>query len=81
MNIVVVDNEPAIVKLCKNVLAQQGHTVHGFTTAPDALSHLAAGVRVDLLLVDYQMPELNGLEFIQRAWDLQPELRVVMITG
>ena len=81
MNIVVVDDEPAIVKLCKNVLVEQGHTVHGFTTTRDALSHLTAGVRVDLLLVDYQMPELSGLEFIQRAWDLQPELRVVMITA
>lgn len=81
MNIVVVDNEPAIVKLCKNVLVTQGHTVHGFTTTREALSHLGAGTRVDLLLVDYQMPELNGLEFIHQAWDLQPQVRVVMITA
>lgn len=81
MNIVVVDNEPAIVKLCKNVLTGQGHTVDGFTTTREALEHLGAGARIDLLLVDYQMPELNGLEFIQHAWDLQPQLRVVMITA
>jgi len=43
--------------------------------------HLGGGTRVDLLVVDYQMPDLNGLEFIQRAWDLQPQLRVVMITA
>jgi DNA-binding NtrC family response regulator len=81
VNIVVVDDEPAIVKLCKNVLVAQGHTVHGFTTTSEALEHVGAGARVDLLLVDYQMPELNGLEFIQRAWDIQPHLRVVMITA
>jgi DNA-binding NtrC family response regulator len=81
VNIVVVDNEPAIVKLCKNVLVAQGHTVYGFTTTREALEHVGAGARVDLLVVDYQMPELNGLEFIHRAWDLQPQLRVVMITA
>ena len=36
---------------------------------------------MDLLVIDYKMPDLNGLEFIQRAWDLQPKLRVIMITA
>jgi DNA-binding NtrC family response regulator len=81
VNVVVVDDEPAIVKLCNNVLVAQGHRVHGFTTTSGALAHLGGGARVDLLVVDYQMPDLNGLEFIQRAWDLQPQLRVVMITA
>ncbi len=81
MNIVVVDDEPAIVKMCQMVLGRQGHGVQGFTTTREALSYLAAGPKTDLLVVDYKMPELNGFEFIQRAWDLQPKLRVVMITA
>jgi DNA-binding NarL/FixJ family response regulator len=31
--------------------------------------------------VDYKMPELTGLDFIQRAWTLRPGVRVVMITA
>jgi len=58
-----------------------GHAVRGFTSTSEALAHLAAGPAADLLVVDYKMPELNGLEFIQRAWDFQPKLRVVMITA
>ncbi len=81
MNIVVVDDEPAIVNMCDTVLTQQGHTVQGFTTTGEALLYLAADPNVELLVVDYKMPELNGLEFIQRAWDLRPKLRVVMITA
>lgn len=81
MNIVVVDDEPAIVKMCETVLTSQGHTVQGFSTTGEALLYLAAAPNVDLLVVDYKMPELNGLEFIQRAWDLRPKLRVVMITA
>ena len=81
MNIVVVDDEPAIVAMCRTVLGGQGHQVRGFTSTREALSFLAAGPGMDLLVVDYKMPELNGFEFIQRAWDLQPRLRVVMITA
>jgi len=81
MNIVVVDDEPAIVQMCLKILGDQGHEVHGFTSTGEALGHLAAGPAADLLIVDYKMPELNGLEFIERAWGLHPKMRVVMITA
>ena len=80
MKIVVVDDEPSIVLMCRRVLEAQGHTVHGFTDVKAALAQLEAE-DVELLVVDYKMPELNGLEFVQRAWSLRPKLRVVMITA
>ena len=80
MTIVVVDDEPAIVRMCVQVLRSKGHTVHGFTRADEALGHLTDEV-ADLLVVDYKMPELTGLDFIQRAWTLRPGVRVVMITA
>jgi DNA-binding response OmpR family regulator len=78
--IVVVDDEPAIVRMCVQVLEGKGHTVHGFTRTDEALDHLA-GQPADLIVVDYKMPELNGLDFIRRAWELRPAVRVVMITA
>ena len=80
MTILVVDDEPAIVRVCVQVLRSMGHTVHGFTRADEALDHLT-GQAVDLLVVDYKMPELNGLDLIRRAWELRPGVRVVMITA
>ena len=80
MTILVVDDEPAIVRMCVQVLQAKGHTVHGFTRADEALDHLS-GEAADLLVVDYKMPELNGLDFIKRAWELRPGVRVVMITA
>ena len=80
MTIVVVDDEPAIVRMCVQVLQSKGHTVHGFTRADEALEHLTAQA-ADLVVVDYKMPELSGLEFIQRAWTLRPGVRVVLITA
>ena len=80
MKIVVVDDEPTIVLMCRRVLEAQGHIVQGFTSVQAALVQLEAEA-ADLLVVDYKMPELNGLEFIQRAWAIRPGLRVVMITA
>jgi DNA-binding NtrC family response regulator len=80
VTIIVVDDEPAIVRMCVQVLQSKGHTVHGFTRADEALDHLT-GQAADLVVVDYKMPELSGLEFIQRAWALRPGVRVVMITA
>ena len=81
MKIVVVDDEPTIVQMCLKVLSEQGHAVQGFSNTREALSYLGGGPSVDLLIVDYKMPELNGLEFIERAWGLHPKMRVVMITA
>ena len=80
MNIVVLDDEPSIVQMCVKVLQSQGHAVEGFTSAADALAHLERAA-ADLLVVDYKMPELTGIDFIKRAWNLRPEMRVVMITA
>jgi CheY-like chemotaxis protein len=80
MKIIVVDDEPTIVLMCRRVLEAQGHVVHGFTSVPAALAQLEAE-DAELLVVDYKMPELNGLEFVERAWALRPSLRVVMVTA
>jgi DNA-binding NtrC family response regulator len=80
MKIIVVDDEPTIVLMCRRVLEAQGHSVHGLTSVPAALAHLEAE-DAELLVVDYKMPELDGLDFVQRAWSLRPGLRVVMITA
>ena len=81
MNILVIDDEPTIVQMCLKVLSEQGHAVQGFSNTREALSYLGGGPSVDLLIVDYKMPELNGFEFIERAWVLHPKMRVVMITA
>ena len=80
MKIVVVDDEPTIVLMCRRVLESQGHAVQGFTDVRAALAQLEAEA-ADLLVVDYKMPELNGIEFVRRVWAVRPGLRVVMITA
>ncbi len=80
MNICVVDDEPPIMQLCVKVLEIEGHTVDGYTRSDQMLERLRTQP-VDLLVVDYKMPGLNGIEVVRRARALRPKLRIVMITG
>ena len=80
MRILVVDDEPPIMALCLKILGRLGHEVEGVTAGEEALSKLA-GKPVDLLVVDYKMPGVNGFEVVRRARTLQPGLKVVLITG
>jgi CheY-like chemotaxis protein len=80
MQILVVDDEPAIVQLCIKVLERLGHEVSGVTDGEHALA-LIGRAPVDLLVVDYKMPGLNGFEVIRRARTLHRGLRIVLITG
>jgi two-component system sensor histidine kinase/response regulator len=60
-DIMIVDDNPANLKLLEDMLAQQGHEVRSFPRGRLALS-AAMNSRPDLILLDINMPEMNGYE-------------------
>jgi CheY-like chemotaxis protein len=64
-NIVVVDDQPANLKLLEELLTQQGHTVRSFPRGRLALDAAARHVP-DLILLDINMPEMDGFEVCRR---------------
>jgi CheY-like chemotaxis protein len=80
MRILVVDDELPIMQLCVTLLENQGHAAEGFTRGEALLARLKAEP-ADLLVVDYKMPIINGVEVVQRARSLRPGVRILMITG
>jgi two-component system response regulator RpfG len=54
--------------------------VHGFASATEALTW-AAGNSPDLVLTDYKMPVMNGIEFTRRLRLLHPDVPIVMVTA
>ena len=54
--------------------------VHGFTKPLDALNALPS-LNAGVVVTDYFMPEMNGIEFIQRASALAPTATFIMISG
>ncbi len=78
--ILVVDDEPLIVQICLTALAQAGYQVQGASGGREALDWLGRE-RFDLLLVDISMPDVDGLTVLRRAWELNPHLTAIVITG
>ena len=81
MRIVVVDDEASVREACVESLEAAGHRVDGFGRGEPALEAIA-DERPDLLVVNWRLPGfLDGVEIARRARRLQPDLRIVMITG
>lgn len=80
ISVLVVDDEPGIAALCKRVLSRAGYDVVALTDPRVAIEHLQQH-RVDLLVVDIRMPEVDGFDVISRAQVVQPDIAVLVMTG
>jgi len=79
--VVLVDDEIAYIDLLQQLLSEHlACPVHGFTTPAEALKALP-NLNVGLIITDYQMPGMNGLEFIAEVQKHNPAIPVVMITA
>jgi len=79
--IVVCDDDIDVLSVVGALLRDLGHTVWEAPTPMFALQILDRENPVDLLLVDYAMPEMNGRAVIDRARLCQPNLKTLLITG
>ncbi len=64
--ILIVDDEPAWVKVLSMFLRKQGYNVTETTNARDAL-HALSGFTPDLILSDVRMPDMNGFDFLDQV--------------
>ncbi|MEW6660958.1 MAG: sigma-54-dependent transcriptional regulator [Bacillota bacterium] len=78
--ILVVDDESKVCQFLVDILSRQGYRVEGVNSSKQALEMLKHD-SYDLLLTDLMMPEMNGLQLLERAKEEDPDLAVVMITG
>jgi C4-dicarboxylate-specific signal transduction histidine kinase len=78
--ILVVDDEPMVLKLLILQVERLGYAVVGAAKGPDALALLAKSP-FDLLITDIMMPEMNGLTLMQQAVAIQPDLECIVVSG
>jgi PAS domain S-box-containing protein len=79
--ILVVDDDVLIAMSTVDMLEDLGHTVIEANSGPKALEILQRDVPVDLILTDYAMPGMTGVELAQAARRLRPDLPVLLATG
>lgn len=82
MRVLVIDDSSAIRKILTRMLEGMGYSVIEAVDGKDALTKLEDAGQVDLCLVDWNMPEMNGLEFVEavRAQSGYDPVRLMMVT-
>jgi len=78
--ILIVNDEPIILKLIGDVLAKEGHEIYTADRGDNALK-IINDVSIDILVTDIKMPEMDGVQFINEAKKIAPEILVIVITG
>lgn len=79
--ILLVDDEEVVRTGTADMLSDLGYDVIEASSGVDAVRLLRDGETPDLLITDYLMPGMNGVELIHEAADLVPAMRVALITG
>lgn len=78
--ILVVDDEPANVALLDAFLSGKGYQTLTAFNGEEALQRVKEE-RPQVVLLDIQMPGMNGLEVLQRIREIDREVGVIMVTG
>lgn len=83
MTILVVEDNPKTLRFLTAALSKQGYTMLSADNAKAALTMLA-GTKVDLILADVMMPEMDGIEFCQTVRKQQkddPYIPIIFVTA
>jgi CheY-like chemotaxis protein len=79
--ILLCDDDPDVRGILSEVLQTEGYVLHLANGPSSTLRILEGTAEIDLLIVDYAMPEMNGLELIREACQRRPSLKTLLITG
>ena len=79
-NVLIVDDDPKLLKMLQRTLVYEGLNVSAASNGLEALP-LVATQRPDLIIVDWMMPKMDGLAFINRLRDEENKTMVLMLTA
>ncbi|HOJ14307.1 MAG TPA: sigma-54 dependent transcriptional regulator [Deltaproteobacteria bacterium] len=75
-----VDDDPTVVAIIKRIFEKEGYDIHTASSGRQALE-IMGRVHIDAALVDYMMPEMDGLELISTMREAHPGTMVIMVTA
>ena len=82
INIVVVDDEEMLAVFIKDFLQCYGYSVEAFTDASQAFNKIESDVGdIDLLITDQSMPNMSGLELIEKVRNINSNLPIILYSG
>src|SRR6266849_10176242 len=78
--ILLVDDEPGMLRYIKTLLELDEFAVETASTGEEALELLKGGSEPDLVLLDLLMPGIDGLQTLEQVRQLRPSVKVIMLS-
>ena len=80
--ILLVDDEPLVNNVCTELLSLLGYSVISVNCGKDAVAtYLAQGDEIDLVILDYMMPEMDGLKTFKLLKNADPTVKAIISSG
>src|SRR5467141_3807857 len=79
-NILLVDDEPGMLRYIRTLLEVDDYKVETASTGEEALQRVEKGLRPDLVLLDLLMPGIDGLQTLEQLRQIRPGTKVVMLS-
>jgi DNA-binding response OmpR family regulator len=80
LHLLIVDDEPSFLLPLAEVLEQEGYIVSTAADGREAIDHLK-NASFDVILTDLRMPQVDGLEVMAAAKELQPDALIILVTA
>jgi len=82
IRILLVDDNPAVRRYLRAILEQQEswHVCGEARTGAEALHQVLEAPPPDLIVLDYQMPDLNGVDVAKQISEMFPSIPILMVT-
>jgi PAS domain S-box-containing protein len=81
-HILVVDDEPAVLEVARDILAHLGYTIYVASNGHEGVEfYRTRRASIDLVLLDVNMPVMSGIEAFEQLRSLDPRVRVIIVTG
>ena len=80
--ILVIDDEDALLPLCRQILERAGYSVLTARDGPQGLLLFREHAdKIGLVIADYAMPELNGEQVLNEIWRVSPQTKAILSSG
>jgi two-component system response regulator FlrC len=79
--VLLVDSEGALREILGSILTSAGYEFHGASNGIEALALLDSGTKVDVIVSEWMMPGMDGLELLERVKQKHPAIPFVFSTG
>ena len=79
--ILLVEDEPTVLRLLSDLLTQHGYAVLPCSSGAAAAASFRADGHIDLLLTDFQMPGMTGIELANLLTATRPDLSILLVSG